>query len=201
MGLLVHRRPAAGRAPCRGPTYALACLLLIGQAAGWPAAAAEQGATGADVKAAFLLNFVKFVEWPAAPSGEFVIGVLGDDAVADALRDLAKGKAVGGRPLVARRVLLKDHLAGLQVLFIGASESARLGDVLQRTSGGHVLTVSDLDRFSLQGGVIEFRSERDRVRFDIALGQAERSGLIINSKLLALAKTVHHATKSPGASR
>lgn len=163
--------------------------------------AAAQGASGADIKAAFLLNFAKFVEWPAAPSHEFVIGVLGDDAVAEALRDLAKGKAIHGRPLVTRRVVLKDNLAGLQVLFIGASESARLGDVLQRTNGGSVLTVSDLDRFSRQGGTIEFRSERDRVRFDINLDEAERSGLIINSKLLALAKTVHHAAKSPGASR
>lgn len=175
-------------------------LIALMMSAAWLGTAAAQDASRADLRAAFLLNFAKFVEWPATPSSEFVIGVLGDDAVAEALRDLAKGKAVDGRPLVTRRVLLRDNLAALQVLYIGASESARLGDVLQRTSEGHVLTVSGLDQFSLQGGTIEFRSERDRIRFDINLDEAERSGLIINSKLLALAKTVHHATKSPGAS-
>jgi hypothetical protein len=121
--------------------------------------------------------------------------------VAEALRDLAKGKSIGRRRLITRRVVLKDNLAELQMLFFGASESARLSDVLQRTGGGHVLTVSDLDRFSLQGGIIEFRSERDRVRFDINLDQAERSKLVINSKLLALARTVYQNDKTPGGAR
>ncbi len=185
----------------RPQSWLVAALIALILSTASPGTAAAQGASGADIKAAFLLNFAKFVEWPATPSHEFVIGVLGDEAVAEALRDLAEGKAVDGRPLVTRRVVLKDNLAGLQVLFIGASERARLGDVLRRTNGGSVLTVSDLDRFSRQGGTIEFRTERDRVRFDINLDEAERSGLIINSKLLALAKTVHHAAKSPGASR
>lgn len=170
-------------------------------AGAWAIAASAQTASSADVKAAFLLNFSKFVEWPPeAASGPFVIGVLGDDAVADALRDLVGGKSVGGRPLVARRVVPKDNLAELHMLFIGTSEAARLADVLRRTGSGSVLTVSDLDRFCQQGGIIEFRSERDRVRFEINLDQAERARLVINSKLLALAKTVHH-TKVPGGSR
>ena len=108
---------------------------------------------------------------------------------------------MGGRPLVARRVVLKDNLAELQMLFIGVAETARVADVLRRAGSGSVLTVSDLDRFCLQGGIIEFRSERDRVRFDINLDQAERARLVINSKLLALARTVHHTTKTPGGSR
>lgn len=185
----------------RPQPWLVAGLIALLMSAASLGTTAAQDASGADIKAAFLLNFAKFVEWPQTPSSEFVIGVLGDDAVAEALRELAQGKAAHGRPLVTRRVVLKDNLAGLQVLFIGASESARLGDVLQRTNGGSVLTVSDLNRFSQQGGTIEFRSERDRVRFDINLDEAERSGLTINSKLLALAKTVHHAAKSPGASR
>lgn len=190
--------------PCRSRHVAglMVCLLAITIASTGPTAASAQTASGADLKAAFLLNFSKFVEWPAGTAGEpLMIGVLGDDAVADALRDLAGGKSVGGRPLVARRVVLKDTLAELQMLFIGASENARMAEALQRTSSGHVLTVSDQDRFCEHGGIIEFRSERDRVRFDIDLDRAERAGLVINSKLLALAKTVHQTTKAQGESR
>lgn len=171
-------------------------------ASAYPSTAAAQTASGADVRAAFLLNFSKFVEWPeAAPRARFTIGILGDEAVAEALHGLVAGKSVGGQLLAARRVGANDNLAELQILFVGTSESARLADVLRRANGGSVLTVSDLDRFCQQGGTIEFRSERDRIRFDINLDQAERAGLVINSKLLALARIVHHASKPPGVSR
>lgn len=203
MGLLTARgMPSRARPPRTG--WLAACLLALALPGAWPAATAAQTASGADIKAAFLLNFAKFVEWPAGDAGAgpaFVIGVIGDDAVADALRDLNRGKSVAGRPVVARRVTGKDALADLHMLFVGVSEAARLPEVLRRANGGGVLTVSDLEHFCELGGTIQFRSENDRVRFDINLDQAERAGLVIGSKLLALAKTVHHTTKPPGGPR
>lgn len=180
-----------------------ACLLVLALLGAASAPAAAQAASGADIKAAFLLNFAKFVEWPAGGAADrpFTIGVLSDDVMADALRDLSRGKSAGGRPLHTRQVTIKDPLADLQMLFIGASEERRLADVLKRANAGSVLTVSDLNRFCELGGTIQFRSERDRVRFDINLDQAERSGLVINSKLLALARSVLHSSKPPGVSR
>jgi hypothetical protein len=181
----------------------LACVLALALSAA-PAPVAAQPASGADIKAAFLLNFAKFVEWPGGggpPGRPFTIGVLGDDAMADALRDLGRGKSAAGRPLNTLRVTIKDPLADLHMLFVGASEERRLAAVLERVTGGSVLTVSDLNRFCELGGTIQFRSEHDRVRFDINLGQAERSGLVINSKLLALARSVLHASKPTGVSR
>lgn len=182
----------------------LACVLALAVLGAASAPADAQPASGADIKAAFLLNFAKFVEWPdgGGPAGRpFTIGVLGDEAMADALRDLARGKAVGGRPLYTLRVTVKDPLSDLHMLFIGASEERRLAEVLERVTGASVLSVSDLNRFCELGGVIAFRSERDRVRFDINLDQAERSGLVINSKLLALARSVFHSPKPTGVSR
>jgi hypothetical protein len=178
--------------PCHRRVASLAaCLLAFAVVTAWPVAAA-QIASGADVKAAFLFNFSKFVEWPTdASAGPFVFGILGDDAVADALRDLARGKAIAGRPLLVKNVAARDDLTALNIIFVGDSESARLADIIKRTNGGSVLTVSDLARFCDLGGMIQFRSENDRVRFDINLDAAEAGGLAINSKLLALARAVH----------
>lgn len=186
------------------PGAIAACLLaatLLGGSS-WPVAA--QSATGADIKAAFLLNFAKFVEWPeggGTPDRPFSIGVLGDDMLAFALRDLSRGKSAAGRRVDARRVTPSDALADLHVLFIGASEERRLDQVLQRAQAGSVLTVSDITRFSEVGGIIQFRPERDRVRFDINLDQAERSGLTIDTRLLALARSVRRSPKPAGVLR
>jgi hypothetical protein len=185
------------------PTVA-ACLLALAMTTSAPGWLLAQGASGAEIKAAFLLNFAKFVQWPdggGPPERAFTIGVLGDDAVADALRELSRGKAAGHRPVLARRVTIKDGLADLHILFVGEAEEPRVAEVLRRANAGSVVTVSDLDRFCALGGIIQFRSERDRVRFDINLDQAERLGLVIDSKLLALARTVLHTPKPVGGSR
>jgi hypothetical protein len=198
MDLLAAPRKALLR---RTATACLLALAMTTLAPGWLHA---QGASGAEIKAAFLLNFAKFIQWPdggGPPERAFTIGVLGDDAVADALRELSRGKAAGRRPVLARRVTIKDGLADLHILFVGESEEPRVADVLSRANAGSVVTVSDLDRFCALGGIIQFRSERDRVRFDINLDQAERLGLVIDSKLLALARTVLHTAKTAGASQ
>lgn len=182
------------RTSCR----AWLCALVVGVAGmAMPGPASAQTAASAEVKAAYLFNFSKFVAWPrdATSEGKFVLGVMGDGPVADALRDMVRGKSIAGRALVVKRVTLKDDLTQLQILFVNASEAARLGELIKRLGGASVLTVSDLDRFCEVGGMIQFRLDDDRVRFDINLDQAEARGLQVNSKLLALAKSVH-STKS-----
>jgi hypothetical protein len=180
----------------RGPALS-AWLLAVALVLAMSAPAAGQTATGADVKAAFLFNFAKFVEWPAAAAGAepgtFVIGVLGNDAIADSLTEFVKGKSHQGRPLSVRRLVPKDDLATVQVLFIGESASASLPELLKRLGRTSVLTVSDADRFCVSGGAIQFRTEADRVRFDVNLKAAEAAGLTVNSKLLKLAGTINPA--------
>lgn len=160
----------------------------------------SQTASSDEVKAAFLFNFTKFVGWPAAATsgpGPLTVGVLGSDAVAGVLKDIVRGKSVDGRQFVTRRVTAKDDLSTLNVLFIGASEESRLGEVFKQLGSAGVLTVSDVRGFCARGGMIEFLLADDRVRFDINLGSAEQSGLTLNSKLLALAKSIV-STKEPG---
>jgi hypothetical protein len=160
----------------------------------------SQTASSDEVKAAFLYNFTKFVGWSAAAAAgrePMTVGVIGNDAVADALKDIVRGKLVDGRQLAARRVTAKDDLSTLHVLFIGTSEESRIGEVFKQLGTAGVLTVSDVPGFCARGGMIEFLLADDRVRFDINLVSAEQSGLTLNSKLLALAKSIV-STKEPG---
>jgi YfiR/HmsC-like len=176
------------RCACVGVVCA---VVLLGGVCG-----AGQRLTSAEVKAAFLFNFAKFVEWPAGdvPSPLFVIGILGSDAIAESLSDIVKGKALaGGRQLAVRRLNPKDDPAEVHILFISASESAQVPDLMKRLDKASVLTVSDMPRFLASGGVIQLRTEDDRIRFDVDLQHAHDSRLVINSKLLALAGTVNPA--------
>ena len=148
-----------------------------------------------EVKAAFLVNFAKFVEWPAtafsSPSAPIVVAVVGDDPFGSDLDDAIRGKTVSGHPLVARRVDWRDDLAHLHVVFISASEKRRLKDILHRLETASVLSVSDMDGFCSDGGLIAFVVENDRIRFEVNDGTAQRRGLKISSKLLSLATSVH----------
>jgi hypothetical protein len=143
------------------------------------------------LKAAFLVNFGKFVEWPepafGGATGPFVIGVVGDDPFGDDLDDAIEGKRVGVHPIVARRISSSDDMDGLEVVFIGASEKPRLADILRRLNGTFALTVSDIDRFCDVGGIIAFVVDNNRIRFEVNIDAARKRNLRISSKLLSLA--------------
>jgi YfiR/HmsC-like len=122
-----------------------------------------------------------------------VLGVMGNDRIADALGESVKDKTAGGRPLTARRVSRSDDLSRLHLLFVGASEKSRILEVMKRVDESRVLTVSDVEGFCELGGVIGLTIEKSRVRFEVNLEAAERSRLKVSSKLLTLARTVHPA--------
>jgi hypothetical protein len=161
-----------------------------------PRSVDTQTANTVEVKAAFLYNFAKFVEWPSdATSGMPTInmGVLGSDAMGDALRAAVRDKAVGGKGFAVRKPANLDDLTGLHLLFVGDAEKHRVPDILRRLEGATVLTVSDIDRFCQLGGTIALVVENNHVRFDVRLDTAQRSRLKVSSKLLGLARTVHGA--------
>lgn len=169
-------------------------LVLLAALAGDRVAA--QSASGADVKAAFLFNFAKFVEWPAGalPAGQpIVVGVMGHNPIADSLARLAAGKTIEGHAVQIKRVASTDDLTTLQILFIDNSERGRVSEIVGKIGKASVLTVSDAPRFLASGGVIQLRTEDDRVRFDVDLERAKTAQLTINSKLLALAGTINPA--------
>jgi hypothetical protein len=176
----------------------LACTALLAGAAGWPAWTAradEDAATLEDrVKAAYLYKFAGFVEWPAKsftrPDTPVTIAVLGADPVVMELNQAVAGRTVNDRPLAVRRLRTGDSLAGVHILFVGKSESARLTQLAQATQPRSILTVTESDGALEQGSVINFVRADRRVRFEISVESAEKSGLRLSSRLLAVAQDV-----------
>lgn len=162
----------------------LLCLLGTGPAAAAPADDAVRDEY--QVKAAFLFNFVKFVQWPDA-DGALVIGVIGDSPIEAPLRLAVRGRNASGRTLEVRRLEADAELRGVHVVYISEAEARRTPDILRRADRLAVLTVGDSVPFLREGGMIRFFVEQNRVRFQINAGAADRAGLRINSQLLSLA--------------
>ncbi len=145
-----------------------------------------------ELKAAFLFNFVQFIDWPdsafADKDSPFSIGVLGDDPFGDALDNIIAGQTAHNRKLIARRSKNLDDLKSCQMLFICASERERIGDVLKNLNNNAVVTVADSDGFIQSGGIINFFLQSNKIRFEINLDAASRRGIKISSQLLRLAK-------------
>lgn len=142
-----------------------------------------------DVKAAFLYNFTKFVEWPASAFTErndFQLCVLGEDPFGKSLK-VVEDEKVAGRRITLLRTPKLAEAEGCQILFISRSERARMPQILQDLGDAPVLTVADTDGFLDDGGIINFKLEGSKVRFEINQEAAERAGIKISSKLLRLA--------------
>ena len=164
----------------------LVCLL-----AGGIGRAQESPPTEHQLKAAFLLNFAKFVEWPPAafgdPTAPIVLGILGDNPFGIILEQTIRGKAINDRPLVVKEFHSAAEATNCHILFISPSEKARLPQILAGLHGASVLTVSELDRFTESGGMINFIRQGNKIRFQINETAAKTVSLKISSKLLSLA--------------
>jgi hypothetical protein len=147
------------------------------------------------VKAAYVYKFLAYVDWPAtafdAPDAPFVIGVLGSDVIADEIRQVVAGRSVGERPVQVKRLREGESVSGLHVLFVGRGEMARLPALARALHGQPTLVVSEAPGALGAGSTINLVVASDgRVRFEIALDAADRSGLRLSSRLLALAQSV-----------
>jgi hypothetical protein len=139
------------------------------------------------VKAAFLYNFVKFVDWPGQRAGEVELCVIGRDPFGGALERAVEGKSLGGRAFTVRHITDPAAARSCQALFVGVSEAKRAAEIVESTRPWGVLTVSDIEGFLNRGGMIAFETEGQRVRFRINVTAASGAGLRISSKLLQLA--------------
>jgi hypothetical protein len=144
------------------------------------------------VKAAFLFNFAKFVEWPEQDDdGDSVtIGVVGLDPFGESLDQVVRDKTVGTKHIAIRRFAGIDELEPCNILFISQSESSRLDAILKALDGTATLTVGEDEGFVLKGGIIRFFTQESKIRFEINLDAAEYEGLQLSSKLLQVARTV-----------
>jgi hypothetical protein len=168
-----------------------------------PAAAASALAREYELKAAFLCNFIAFVEWPenAVPdSGDsFVIGVLGDDPFGQILDEIAAVKAANGTPIVVHRFATIDEYTPCHILFVAASEHHHLPALLETLGDSPVLVVGDTEDFARAGGIVNLIIKENKIRFEINLVAATRAGLKISSKLLRLAKIITEEEAETGA--
>lgn len=188
------RRPApslAAASCARWMSFLLGALGLICPI-DVPAQSPADPAREYDVKAVFLFNFTRFVEWPesafATTNSPFVIGVLGPDPFGAILDRTVRDEQVRGRPLEVRRFAKPNDVSGCHLLFIAGKDSDRLEEMIRRTRGHPILTVGEDASFSRAGGMIAFRTIGGHVRFRINVEAAKTAGITISAKLLSLAQ-------------
>jgi hypothetical protein len=167
--------------------WALAAALLAHAATAAPADSIEY-----EIKATYLYKFAPFVEWPqstaAAPA--FNLCIVGDDPVAAAIDQAAKGQSIAGKPLVVKHLPVAAPDAGCQVMYIAGTDAQTVAQALVTMKGAPVLTVTDEASHPADRGIISFVIDANHVRFDIDDATAAQSGLVISSKLLGLAHSV-----------
>lgn len=190
---------ARGGTPARLPVVrALRWGLLTGLLGLLPQAGVTAPAGEYQVKAAFLYNFARFVEWPAQAHrpGELTLCIVGADPFGADINQVM-GKVVGNDRWSVRRVT-SDMVTGCQLVFIGGAESSTLNKVLAGVRGRPVLTVTDSNGFAERGAVLNFYTEQNKIRFEINIDAARRSGLTISSQLLRLARITHDKSDANG---
>jgi hypothetical protein len=155
-----------------------------------------------EVKAMFVYNFLKFVEWPADQAvgarDPFVVLIIGEGATADATERFLESKTIGERPLVVRRTQWDQSLAGVRAAFVVEQDPKKLHRVLHAAATAGVLTIGEGEDFTTLGGVIALLVEDRKVRFDVDTSAAQSAGLRVSSKLLALTRTVRSSTDRSG---
>jgi hypothetical protein len=167
--------------------------LWICLACSFPLQSAEDVSSVANkVKAAYLFNFAKFVEWPQecfqGKDSPIRVCVLGKDPVAAEIQTTLKGMSIDGHPLEVRVLPEGGEVRDCHLLYVCASEKSQLTKILGSQHTKHVLTVSDIEHFNEDGGMIFLHKEGNNIRFEINQKEAEKAGLKISSKLLQLAK-------------
>ena len=168
--------------------------LLLGLCLAVCAGTVRAASTEAELKAAFIYNFAKYVDWPAdalsAAPGGLTLCLLGPrDALFDALAEF-NGKLVRNLSIQVRAAGRSSNLKVCQVLVFAESEGEHFEAVLRRLEGAPVLTVNGSGRFLDAGGIIALVAEGDKLRFDINLAVARRNNLVLSSNLLKLARQV-----------
>jgi len=174
------------------PFAAVAIAILMGTFSAQLLAA--DNSTEYRIKAAFLFNFARFVEWPdtkfVSATSPLQICIYGSDPFGEILDETVRGKSVGDHPLVVLRIAKIDELKSCEIVYMADTESARFATVIAALKGSNSLLVNDHPDFINQGGMIRFLIVDRKLRFEINPDAAKREQLKISSKLLQVAKIV-----------
>lgn len=184
-----QKQPSQHRVAWYAPLAFLPVVLAVsGMAAPFQNSNIDKAAAEIGIKAAYIYNFARFIEWPPrATPGPLRIAVLGSGELKSPLAEVVKGKSANGRPIEVRHIRLASEAECCEILLIERSESGHLKDIVQALSGKPVLTVCDSGNGLRDGVMIDFQMVDDSVRFQINRESAEHAGLKISSQLLKVA--------------
>ena len=175
----------------RVPTIKFAVLLLGLLLAAVQGPAQSPQPSEYQLKAAYLFNFAKFIDWPqeAFPDAKapFLIGILGDSPFGNDLQQTVAGKKINEHEIAVRPFRNPAEATNCHILFISTSEKKRLPEIIQSLRGTAVLTVGETEQFIETGGMVNFVEEASKIRFQINDTAAKAARLKISSKLLSLA--------------
>jgi hypothetical protein len=147
-----------------------------------------------EVKAVCVLNSARFVTWPAgsfsSDTSPLVIGILGENPFGSALQTVVGGETVQKRRIVVRSIGLEEAASTCHILFVSRSERGRLERIVERLGTSNVLTISDIEGFARNRGMIGLLLEGGNVRFEVNPAAAAHAQLKIDSRLLRLARIV-----------
>jgi hypothetical protein len=202
MDLLIRRVHAAGRMRLHSAfvcLISLACSLglagLLASQANRPAGSGREPSLEYQVKAAYLLNFTRYVEWPArvfdSPADSVTICVLGEDPFGPVLDATLLGRTAQGRQASVRRVRTAAETGDCHLVFISRETWRSQPGLPRRLRATGMLTVGESDEFAQQGGVIAFVIQNETVRFVVNAEAGDRAGLRISSRMLSLAAAVY----------
>jgi hypothetical protein len=184
------RRPArrlADRAAFLVALTALFCLVASARADGQPVDAGQ-------MKAVFVVNFLRFVDWPpanVAPApAPLVVAVLGDCVFIENLREYAATQSVSGHSIEVKAVDRPEDARGAHLLFIGASESPNVSAIVKMAETSALLTVGDTDGFARAGVILNLYTVDSRIRIEANPAAATRTGLRLSAHLLRIARIV-----------
>src|SRR5712664_829009 len=183
-----------------GLLIVLTCLLSAMAMGSHAAGADSPDSSEYLIKAGFIYNFAKLVEWPTTafpqPDSPIVIGILGNDPFGATLDRIVADKKIDGRGFAVKRVKwgrdVKD-LRDCNILFVSSSEKEHIESVIDAMKGLPILTIGDAPGFAKRGGVMNFVLEDNKVRFEVNVEAAKHADLTISSRLLTLARIVQQA--------
>ncbi|OFX34506.1 MAG: hypothetical protein A2X08_10375 [Bacteroidetes bacterium GWA2_32_17] len=160
-----------------------------------PIISKSQQYTEYELKAAYIFNFGKFVEWPSETfkksNDPFIIGIYGNNPFSEILQQTIQNKTIQNRPIIILNVTTTEEASTCHILFISKQNKLQLNQLLQAINNKPILTVGDnVENFCQSGGIINFTSQYSQKRFEINYKASARAILIISSKLLALSRIV-----------
>lgn len=180
---------AAGRS-CLLATLGVLALL----ATAIPASGQEASLSENQIKAAFLINIPKYVDWPseafAQTNSPIVLGVLGTSEVGDELKKMIASKTINGRAVSIKQLEVKDDLSVCHELFVSAGQQSQMPEIVRKLEGKCILTVGESSDFLEQGGMINLMRDGSKIALEVNLTAANQARLKISSRFLSVARLV-----------